>query len=251
MIYSWGGCLLFVAFLSEMRHPMDFWKAMLCAQSFICFVYIFFGAYVYGHWGQYSASNIGNAVLPLVLQTTGNVLGLIVAFIACLLYFNIGMKTVYVEVFQSALKFPAITTRKGRWLWYALGPMYWILAFIVAGSVPNLNGISGIVSSVFLVNFTYTFPGLAYLGYRIQVSAKLDGEGFDPYTRVVTRHDTGMKRWVRGFLKGWPQTVPTFIYFLCGLACSGMGTWAAVEGLIAVFGPGGTVAVSWGCPVPL
>lgn len=29
-----------------MRHPMDFWKAMLCAQLFISIVYIFFGVFV-------------------------------------------------------------------------------------------------------------------------------------------------------------------------------------------------------------
>lgn len=45
-----GGALLFVAFLGEMRHPWDFWKAMISAQAFICIVYIFFGAFVYGHW---------------------------------------------------------------------------------------------------------------------------------------------------------------------------------------------------------
>lgn len=37
---------MFMAFLSEMRHPWDFWKAMTCAQLFISIVYIFFGAYV-------------------------------------------------------------------------------------------------------------------------------------------------------------------------------------------------------------
>ena len=29
-----------------MRHPMDFWKAMLLAQSFITGVYVFFGCFV-------------------------------------------------------------------------------------------------------------------------------------------------------------------------------------------------------------
>jgi Kef-type K+ transport system membrane component KefB len=43
---SYGGALLFIAFLAEMRHPWDFWKGMLVAQVFICFVYIFFGAFV-------------------------------------------------------------------------------------------------------------------------------------------------------------------------------------------------------------
>ena len=46
MVYSWGGALLFVAFLAEMRHPWDFWKGMLCAQVFIATVYVFFGAFV-------------------------------------------------------------------------------------------------------------------------------------------------------------------------------------------------------------
>jgi hypothetical protein len=37
---------MFVAFLSEMRRPMDFWKGLLVAQTFISVVYIFFGAFV-------------------------------------------------------------------------------------------------------------------------------------------------------------------------------------------------------------
>ena len=37
---------MFVAFLSEMRRPMDFWKGMLLAQTFITVVYVFFGAVV-------------------------------------------------------------------------------------------------------------------------------------------------------------------------------------------------------------
>jgi len=56
------------------------------------------------------------------------------------MYFNIGMKTVYLEVFQQVFKFPPITTKKGQILWYCLGPVYWILAFLVAAAVPNING---------------------------------------------------------------------------------------------------------------
>jgi hypothetical protein len=88
-IDSYGGALLFVAFLAEMRHPWDFWKGMLAAQSFICVVYIFFGAFVYGHYGQYAISNIGNVIQPLHLQQVNNILGLITAAIACCEYLQI------------------------------------------------------------------------------------------------------------------------------------------------------------------
>ena len=37
---------MFVAFMSEMRRPMDFWKGLLIAQTFITVVYVFFGAFV-------------------------------------------------------------------------------------------------------------------------------------------------------------------------------------------------------------
>lgn len=46
MVYAYSGAVMFVAFLSEMRRPMDFWKGLLIAQSFITVVYIFFGAFV-------------------------------------------------------------------------------------------------------------------------------------------------------------------------------------------------------------
>jgi hypothetical protein len=107
--------------MAEMRHPMDFWKGMILAQSFICFVYILFGAFVsvlplpnmpvdrsgrkiranhvfiqvYGHYGQYAIANIVNVIQPLSLQTASNVLALLTATVACckcpscLLYFHI------------------------------------------------------------------------------------------------------------------------------------------------------------------
>jgi hypothetical protein len=45
-IDAYGGALLFIAFLSEMRHPADFWKGLFVAQLFISIVYIIFGALV-------------------------------------------------------------------------------------------------------------------------------------------------------------------------------------------------------------
>ncbi|KAI7538754.1 amino acid transporter-like protein [Hortaea werneckii] len=251
MVYAYSGALLFVAFLGEMRNPWDFWKGLFLAQGFICFVYILFGVFVYSNFGQYSASNIGNVIQPFGLQTAQNLIALLTSFFAIFLYFNIGMKTVYLEVFQEIFNFPAITTRKGQWCWYALGPVYWILAFVVAAAVPNLNGIVNLIGGLFGLNFTYSLPGIMFVGYLVQRGASLPGEGFDPVTGQTTRHDSGVKRWVRGYKKHFFINTFTTLYFLAGLACSGMGTWAAIEGLIQVFGPGGTVATSFGCAVPV
>lgn len=103
MVYAYSGAILFVAFMAEMRHPMDFWKGMICAQAFICGVYILFGAYVsphsltgprrrlmpvqvYSNYGQYSGSNISQVIEPLHLQEVANVFSLLTGFIACSTY---------------------------------------------------------------------------------------------------------------------------------------------------------------------
>jgi hypothetical protein len=249
---------------------MDFWKGMLCAQAFICVVYIFFGVFVYSYFGQYSASAIYQVINPQGLRTLNNVLNLLTGFIACgesspiseissqiasnmliVLYFHVGMKTVYIEVFQEALNFPPIASNRGKWMWFALGPIYWAIAFVIAAAVPNLNGIVNMIGGLLGVNFTYSLPGIVFLGWSIQVGAELPGEGFFPDTGETVMFDSGMKRWTRGYIKRWYYNIPCALYILAALATSGMGTWAAVEGLITVFGPGGTIATSYGCTSPV
>lgn len=161
------------------------------------------------------------------------------------------MKTVYIEVFQEVLNFPPVATKKGRWMWFALGPVYWAIAFCIAAAVPNLNGIVNMVGGLLGLNFTYSLPAFVYLGWSIQVGAELPGEGYDPTTGQTTTLDRGMKRWARGFMAKWYFNIPCLLYGLASLATSGMGSWAAVEGLIEVFGKGGTVATSFGCASPV
>lgn len=160
------------------------------------------------------------------------------------------MKVVYLEVGQELFGLPPISTKKGKYLWWSLGPLYWIIAFVVAMSVPQFSAFTNFVGGLFSLNFTYSFSGFMYLAFKVYEGASLPGEGFNPSTGVTTRHDSGFKRHVRGFRKMWYITIPVLIYTCAGLAASGMGTWAAVEGLMAAFGPGGSVLTSWTCTNP-
>ncbi|KAJ5591714.1 uncharacterized protein N7459_002083 [Penicillium hispanicum] len=250
MVYAYSGAVMFVAFLSEMRRPMDFWKGLLVAQTFITVVYVFFGAFVYHYYGQYSYSNVNQSVNPERLQVVSNVLSLLTGWLAVFLYFNVGMKTVYLEVGQEIFKLPNITSTTGKYLWWGLGPVYWIIAFVVCMSIPQFSAFTNFVGGLFSLNFTYSFSGIMYLAYKIQDGARLPGEGFDPATGETTRHDNGVKRWIRGFMNTWYISVPVLIYSGLGLATSGMGTWAAVLALESAFGPGGTALTSWTCTNP-
>lgn len=133
-------------------------------------------------------------------------------------------------------KAPPLTTKGGKILWAVLVPIYWIIAFIIAGSIPDFFGLTSVTAAVCLVQFTYTFPAFIGLGLSVQRNA-MEGEGgFDPTTGTVRRRDSGVKRIIRGFFgRFWWLHIILLVYTLGSLALSGLGTYAAVEGLMSAF----------------
>lgn len=138
-VFSYGGAMVYCEFMSEMRRPFDFWKALLIAEAFIFSVYIFFGVYVYSFQGQYviNPANQGMSMRgPLV---AGNILYLVTGLIAAALYGNIGIKVLYQACFKELLHLPDLGSKKGKWIWVFFVPIYWALAFLLAAAIPNFS----------------------------------------------------------------------------------------------------------------
>ena len=138
-VFSYGGAMVYCEFMSEMRRPFDFWKALLIAEAFIFSVYIFFGVYVYSFQGQYviNPANQGMSMRgPLV---AGNILYLVTGLIAAALYGNIGIKVLYQACFKELLHLPDLASKKGKWIWVFFVPIYWALAFLLAAAIPNFS----------------------------------------------------------------------------------------------------------------
>ena len=68
-------------------------------------------------------------------------------------------------------------------------------------AAPNPKDIVNLVGGLFGVNFSYSLPAIGFLSWSIHTNAELPGEGFNPETGNVVQHDTGIKRWTRGFMK--------------------------------------------------
>ncbi|KAF7953859.1 uncharacterized protein EAE97_001258 [Botrytis byssoidea] len=250
-VYSYGGAMLFVAFLAEMRHPMDFWKGLICADLFIYLVYMFFGIFVYSYQGQYSYNPVIQGLSPYNWQTAANIMNLITGLIAAVLYGNIGIKVAYIEVFQGLFNAPPLTTKSGKILWITMVPLYWVIAFVVCAAIPQFSYISGLVGALFILQFTYTFPAILGFGYQIQKDAMLPGEeSFDPTTGTYNYIDTGVKRWIRGFKANWLFNTFNLIYFLGALTTAALGIYTSCLGLMSAFN-GDSVATSFGCTPPV
>ena len=143
-----------------------------------------------------------------------------------------------------------MTTSRGKWLWVAIIPVYWSIAYVIGAAIPDFSGFTAIVSAVCILQFTYTFPPILHLLYNIKKNALRSGEGFDPATGNIVLYDTGVKRLMRGFMAGnWYLNVWNIIYFLGALATAGLGIWAAVENLIVIYSIPQLNA--YGCTSPL
>jgi amino acid permease len=249
-VYSYGGAMLFISFLSEMRNPMDFWKGLVIAEAFIYFCYMFFGIFVYSYQGQFTYNPIVQGISNFKWQTALNTLQLFTGLVAAALYGNVGLKVAYVEVGEKLLGAPGLHTTAGKFWWAGTIPMYWAIAFIVAAAIPQFSYVSGLVGAVFILSFTYTFPAWLALGYWIRKDAMdPELERFDPSTRTYNYIDTGVARYWRGFKKRPFFNLFNIIYFLGALATTGLGTYSAVEGLIAAFQSGR--ATSFTCKSPV
>jgi hypothetical protein len=253
-VYAYGGAMIFVEFMAEMRRPRDFLKGMWGAQFFIYCCYMLYGLFMYGYQGQYIQNPSYLGISAYGLQTAGNSLAMVSALIAACLYGNIGVKgmfiltlcqvvipadsfaVIYNNILVEFFKAPPLTMRSGKFLWIALIPVYWSIAFVIGAAIPDFSGFTGIVSAVCILQFTYTFPPLLHVAFNVRKNALQPGEGFDPATGRTMLNDSGLRRWTRGFFaKNWYLNAWNVIYFLGALATAGLGIWAAVENLILAY----------------
>jgi hypothetical protein len=240
-VYSYGGSLIFCEFLSEMRRPRDFWKALIIAESFIYVVYLFFGIFVYSFHGQFVINPAFQGISPQHALEAGNILGLVSALIAGALYGNIGLKVAYANIAIEFFNAPPLDTRAGKF--------NWSLAFVLAAAIPNFSYLSGLVAAICILQFTYTFPPILMLGCDVQYHAIQEGEGFDPSTGQTTRRDQGWTRWARGLKVMWYVNAWNVFMFLGALCTAALGMYASIQGLKSAFAAGRNTSFS--CTGPL
>jgi archaellum biogenesis protein FlaJ (TadC family) len=178
----------------------------------------------------------------------GNAISFITGLIAALLYGNIGVKVFYSSVLRDVFRFPPLDKKTGKWIWVAIIPVYWGLAFIVAAAIPQISNLTSFVGALCILQFSYTFPPMLIVGYNIQKDAMLPEEEFNPVTGEVKRVDSGLKRWIRGYKKKWAINTFDVLYSLAALATAGLGLYTSTTAMSDAFA--NTSITSFSCKNP-
>ncbi|KAL2201776.1 putative amino acid transporter [Sarocladium strictum] len=254
-IFAYGGSMIFPEFMAEMQRPRDFLKAMWCAQAFIYISYMFYGLFMYGYQGQYTINPSYLGISKYSIQTAGNAFAMASALIAAALYGNIGVKVIYNNILMEWFKAPSLNSRGGKLIFAAVIPIYWAIAFVIAAGIPNFSGLTSVVAAFCILQFTYTFPPLLSIAFWIKKYSMQQGEGWNPATGEVTRHDRGFGRAMRGFMGGKENRrrgfISIFNVLYCGgaLAMAGLGAYASITVLKNAFAANTTN--SYVCKSPL
>ncbi|GAB7348843.1 hypothetical protein MBLNU459_g7551t2 [Dothideomycetes sp. NU459] len=248
-VFSYGGATLFCELMAEMRRPFDFWKGMIFAETFIFLCYIIFGLVVYSQQGQFAFNPAYQGIDPYAWQTVGNVLSLISGLIAACLYGNIGIKVLYANLGRGLLHFPALESKKGKWIWVIFVPVYWGLAFIIGAAVPQISYLSAFVGAAMILQFSYTFPPFLMIGYNCLKDSMLPGDSFDPRTNTLMRADNGVKRWIRGYKVQFWQNSFNVVFFLGSVVTAILGIYASIYSMHQAYSNTGSIK-SFSCSPP-
>jgi len=252
IVFSYGGAMIFVEFMAEMRRPLDFWKAMACAQMFIFVVYMFFGLFVYSYQGQYVVNPANQGISQYALQTATNAISLTAGLIAAALYGNIGVKVIYNNILVELFNAPQLTSKRGKYFFSASVLVYWTLAFIIGSAIPQFSNISALIAAVCIFQFTYTFPPFLFLGYCMQTAAIEGDMEYDPQNPSGARVDTwrDWSRWKRALKKRFFFNLWNFLLSLACLSCAILSAYSSIKSIATAFQTIGS-ATAFGCHSPV
>lgn len=249
IVYAYGGAIMFVEFMAEMRRPMDFWKSMFLAQSVIFCIYLLYGLFVYAYQGQFTVNPANQGISPYNWQTALNVVNFVSSLIAACLFSNIGIKVIYNTIFRRAFKLPDLNSKYGKLLWIPMVIFYWGLCYVIASAIPQFTTLTGLVGAVCILQFTYTFPSIMALGLDVQLNAmKADGP-YDPVTKTTNRIDTWKQasRWIRGFKTKWYRNLFHALFFLASLATAILGVYSSALEIKKAYGAGSNLNGAFSC----
>ena len=233
MIYAYAGATVFVEIMAEMRQPKDFSKAFIGGMMIIITLYLSFGLAVYAEQGPYAGNPANQGLVPRGWQTALNIITVLTLMISGSLYMNVGMKVFYANIGMDLFNFAPLHTRKGQINWICVSFAFWWSAFVLAEVIPQFSAFTGLVSSLVMIQFSFTLPPLLHIMHEFKEDNKV-ADGTDS-TNTLRTH----------LFRNLPWKLTDALVVLGSLTLCGMGTWGSVLTLLSALGNGSTAI--FGC----
>jgi len=159
IVFSYSGHLVFFNLILEMRHPIEFRKAVIIAFGITTFMYTFYGIFLYAYTGIYSQSPYFFNLVNPKLQKATFFLQIPNLLIAGVNYAYLATKNV-LRRFPSKRAAAYKNDLKSWALWLFLVATFWWVPWLLEELVPVFDDLIGIGGALFASQFTYGLPCL-------------------------------------------------------------------------------------------
>ncbi|KAI1085808.1 transmembrane amino acid transporter protein-domain-containing protein [Whalleya microplaca] len=223
--YTFIGQITLPSFIAEMREPRDFPKALWACTILEIIVFSVVGAVMYAYTGnQYMTSPAFGSLTPLYKKISFSFMVPTIIFLG-VLYASVSARFIFFRVFDKT-HHKNEHTIVGWITWASILLATWILAFIIANSIPFFSSLLSLMSSLFDSFFGFIFWGVAYFRMR-----KADG------ALALLR---------TGSVRGWSECILNIVIILTGFFFLTGGTYATVQEIVDEY-RAGTVGTAFQC----
>ncbi|KAJ3577999.1 hypothetical protein NPX13_g2571 [Xylaria arbuscula] len=223
--YTLIGQITLPSFIAEMKEPKDFPKALWACTIAEIIVFSVVGGTVYAYTGnQYMTSPAFGSLQPIYKKVAFSFMIPTIIFLG-VLYASVSARFVFLRIFHNS-RHKNENTVVGWATWAGILLVTWVLAFVVANSIPFFSSLLSLLSSLFDSFFGFIFWGVAYFRMR-----QADGA-------VSLFKDRTFRGWFEGILN--------IIIILTGIFFLTAGTYATIQGIIDEYAAG-TVGGPFSC----
>lgn len=214
IVFAYGGHVAWVAFIAELREPKEFPKALVLLQTVDTSMYFVTALVIYCYAGATVDSPALSSNSPMIKKVAWGI-ALPTIVIAGVIFAHVTAKYIYVRMFAGT-KYLHSRGFVATGTWIGLGLGTWVVAWIIAESIPNFSDLLGFISALFASWFSYGIPGICWF-YLNQ------------------------KSWKSGARKIWLSVLNVILVILGVLIC-GVGLYASGYQMAK-----DTAGSSWSC----
>ncbi|KAL6244663.1 hypothetical protein RBB50_008191 [Rhinocladiella similis] len=190
MVFAYAGHVAFFTFISELKNPEDFPKALAFLQISDITMYIITAIVVYVYAGENVKSPALDSASTVVKKVAYGI-AIPTIVIAGVVNGHVGVKYVYVRMLQNKpddlmhqplrrlnkvsnkKEFTALGIRSyGTWV--LICTLSWVAAWLIAEVVPVFNDLVGLTSALFASWFTFGLSGMFWM--RLNLLQEQDGK---------------------------------------------------------------------------
>ncbi|KAH0357331.1 amino acid transporter, partial [Aureobasidium melanogenum] len=177
IIFAYAGHSCFFGFLAEMKNPAKDWtKALIFLQMWDIGLYIIAATVIYVYAGPDVKSPALGSAGPIIKKVAWGI-AIPTIIIAGVIYGHVAAKYIFVRCFRGT-KHMTKRTKTSTLAWTGITLTIWVIAWVIAESIPNFNDLLSLISALFASHFTYTLSGVfgLFLNY---------GHWFDNWKQIT------------------------------------------------------------------